>query len=56
MSNNNIEQMKKIIEDKKKKKSQQGAVDGTTGKSNVAINKGFKETRRGGALNKQKYP
>lgn len=52
MSNNNIEQMKKIIEDKKKKQSQQGGVDGTSSKLNAALNKGFKETKRAGSLNK----
>ena len=52
MSNNNIEQMKKIIADKKKKQSQQGAVDGSSRKQNTAVNKEFKETKRAGALNK----
>lgn len=49
---NNMEQMKKIIEDKKKKQSQQGAADGTSSKTKVAVNQGFKGNKRAGALNK----
>lgn len=52
MSNNNVEQMKKIIADKKNKESQQGTVGGAPNKVNTAFNKGFKKTKRAGALNK----
>ena len=52
MSNNNIEQMKKLIEEKKEKSSQQGAGHDVHFKKNVNRNKAFKNTKRGGALNK----
>ena len=53
MSNNNIEQMKKLIEEKKEKSSQQGIGHDVQFKKNVNRNKAFKNTKRGGALNKQ---
>jgi len=52
MSNNNFEQMKKIIEEKKKISSQQGSTDGTPNKKSGSYGKAFKNTKRGGALNK----
>lgn len=44
--------MKKIIEDKKKKGLQQGAVEGASSKLNAGLNKGMKNTKRTGGLNK----
>ena len=52
MSNTSIEQMKKIIEDKKKKSSQQDLIVSTTNKWNTKSSKGFKNTKKGGSLNK----
>lgn len=52
MSSTNIEEMKKIIADKKKKSSQQGKLGTTNNKSNHGPNKGFKNTKRSGSLNK----
>lgn len=52
MSNTSIEQMKKLIEDKKKKSSEQGTAASTTNKVSGTANKGFKNTKRSGSLNK----
>lgn len=52
MSNISIEQMKKIIADKKTKSSQQGTITTTQNKFSGGSNKGFKNTKRSGALNK----
>lgn len=52
MSNTNMEQMKKIIEEKKKKSAQQGTGGSSENKINSGPNKGFKNTKRGGSLNK----
>ncbi len=49
---NNIERMKKLIEEKKKISSQQGVGYDTPNKKNANYNKAFKNTKRGGALNK----
>ncbi len=52
MSKNNIERMKEIIEEKKKISSQQGSSDRTRDKKNKSYQKAFKNTKRGGALDK----
>ena len=52
MSNNNMEQMKKLIDEKKKISSQQGSAEDTPNKKNANFNKAFKNTKRGGELNK----
>lgn len=52
MTNDTIERMKKLIEEKKKKSSQQGNTYGTKNNKNASYNKAFKNTKRGGALNK----
>ena len=49
---NNMEQMKKIIEEKKKKSSEQGANNSSPNKVNGTFNKGFKNTKKTGSLNK----
>ena len=45
--------MKKIIEDKKKKSSQQELIRETSNSHNGNYSKGFKNTKKGGSLNKQ---
>lgn len=52
MSNTSIEQMKKIIEEKKKKDLQQGTDGRISNKFNSGPNRGFKNTKRSGSLNK----
>lgn len=52
MSNVSIEQMKKIIEEKKKKSSQQTLTVNEQSKWNTNSSKGFKNTKKGGSLNK----
>jgi len=47
-----MEQMKKLIEDKKKKGLEQGSASGKPNKLNAGPNKGFKNTKRSGSLNK----
>lgn len=52
MSKTNVEQMQKIIDAKKKKSSEQGLNNNPQDKSNKALNKQSKNTKRGGSLNK----
>ncbi len=52
MSKSTMEQMKKIIEEKKKKSAQQGTGGSSESKANSGPSKGFKNTKRGGSLNK----
>jgi len=52
MSNDNIERMKKIIEEKKRISSQQGSTNGAPNKKIGSSSKAFKNTKRGGALDK----
>lgn len=52
MSGISVEQMKKIIENKKKKSSQQGTAKDIQSKFCGTNSKGFKNTKRSGALNK----
>lgn len=52
MSNKNIEEMKKIIENKKKKSSQQGTKNSSPNKINGTFEKGFKNIKKSGSLNK----
>lgn len=52
MSETDIDKMKKIIEEKKKKSSEQSSFNSTPSKMNSGSNKGFKNTKRSGSLNK----
>ncbi|WP_169740177.1 hypothetical protein [Carnobacterium funditum] len=52
MTNANMEKMKKLIEAKKKKGLQQSSTDSTPNKVNGSSSKGFKNTKKGGSLNK----
>ncbi len=52
MSESDIEKMKKLIEEKKKKSAEQGSAGNVVNKQNVGSNKGFKNTKRSGSLNK----
>lgn len=52
MTNSNMEQMKKLIEAKKKKGSQSNQTDNVSTKTSGSSNKGFKNTKRSGSLNK----
>ena len=52
MSKTSTELMKKIIEDKKKKDLQQNPDGKRSNKFNSGPNKGFKNTKRSGSLNK----
>ena len=49
---NTMDQMKKMIEEKKKKSSKQGLGADTVSKKNIKNTDVFKNTKRGGALNK----
>ena len=53
MANNTMEQMKKLIEEKKKKSAQQGFTTETQNNKTMQNKDAFKNTKRGGALNKQ---
>lgn len=52
MSKSKIELMKQIIEDKKKNDTQQATDGKVSNKFNSGPNKGFKNTKRSGSLNK----
>lgn len=52
MDNTSIEKMKKIIEDKKNKGLQNDLKGNTSSNRNVGSSKAFKNTKKGGALNK----
>jgi hypothetical protein len=52
MSDTSMEKMKKLIEEKKKKGSQQVATGNSENKVNSGPSKGFKKSKRAGALNK----
>lgn len=52
MSNNNIEQMKKLIEEKKRVSSEQGSTEGTRNKKIGSSKKVFKKNKKGRALSK----
>lgn len=52
MSNTSIEKMKKIIEDNKKKGLQQDLTGNKSNNFNSGSSKGFKNTKKGGSLNK----
>jgi hypothetical protein len=52
MANNTMEQMKKLIEEKKKKSAQQGFTTETQNNKTMQNKDAFKNTKRGGALNK----
>ncbi len=47
-----MEQMKKLIEEKKKKSAQQGLGSETMSNKSLRNKEAFKNTKRGGALNK----
>jgi len=49
---NTMDRMKKIIEDKKKKSAQQGIGNETLSNKTQRNQEAFKNTKRGGALNK----
>jgi len=52
MKNDTLEKMKKLIEDKKKKSAQQGMANETLNNKSLQNKEAFKNTKRGGALNK----
>ena len=52
MSKDNIEKMRKLIEEKKKKSSQQGYNEDAKNKKAGNFQKAFKNTKRGGAIDK----
>ncbi len=52
MANTSIEKMKEIIENKKNKGTKQDLSGNTSSNWNVGSSKGFKNTKKGGSLNK----
>lgn len=52
MANSSIEKMKKLIEDKKKNGFHQDLTGNTSNNWSGGSSKGFKNTKKGGSLNK----